>query len=341
MAKITLTGLMADIQGSIGGTTFQRSRAGLIARRKPIPKTSRTAKQSAIIAEHQTLNAQFILLPLSTKLQWDSFALAHTRTDKYGNVNTLTGLNWYQSINFTLFLISEPLKTLPPSYIIPFAPIEYTGCLENNELKITNPFPLITADHSILIYTTPPLTRSTISDWSNFRLTKTLNTSPSNIIDLTADWESTHSRTLNTSQFSSGTIIGIAIQSARKSTGLKSNFVYLLQNVNQCNLMLKYIAQITQSGTAAPTVEILENTIGNIVWSRNSAGIYKGTLTGIFTANKTWSLITFNTLAAVTLDVLFIIWRDNINEVFIETADVGVLADDILKDTSLEIRVYQ
>jgi hypothetical protein len=52
-----------------------------------------------------------------------------------------------------------------------------------------------------------------------------------------------------------------------------------------------YSALLTQSGTDAPVAVILENTIGDIVWTREDGGIgtegmYKGTLLGAFTAGK-------------------------------------------------------
>jgi len=48
-----------------------------------------------------------------------------------------------------------------------------------------------------------------------------------------------------------------------------------------------YVALLTQSGTSAPTVTILENTLGTIVWTRLSAGNYYGTLSDAFVAGKT------------------------------------------------------
>lgn len=47
-----------------------------------------------------------------------------------------------------------------------------------------------------------------------------------------------------------------------------------------------YTALLTQSGTDAPIATVLENTLGDIVWSRNSPGAYIGTLTGAFVPNK-------------------------------------------------------
>lgn len=50
----------------------------------------------------------------------------------------------------------------------------------------------------------------------------------------------------------------------------------------------EYVAQLTQSGTGDPTVNfVIRNEIGTIVWTRNIAGLYLGTLVGAFTADKT------------------------------------------------------
>lgn len=99
-----------------------------------------------------------------------------------------------------------------------------------------------------------------------------------------------------------------------------------------------YTALITQSGGGDPTVEILENTIGNIVWIYSGVGLYKGVLIGRFTDNKTWvsiSPVIINpTLDTVTaeLDGIFRLDSDNI---VILTKD-----NDRLLNTSIEIRVY-
>ena len=49
-----------------------------------------------------------------------------------------------------------------------------------------------------------------------------------------------------------------------------------------------YKALLTQTGTNAPTAVVLENTIGNIVWTRAGTGSYVGTLTGVFTVGSTY-----------------------------------------------------
>lgn len=53
-------------------------------------------------------------------------------------------------------------------------------------------------------------------------------------------------------------------------------------------LSKEYIALITQSGTDAPTVQVIKNELSAaVVWAYSNVGIYTGTLVGAFTASKT------------------------------------------------------
>ena len=98
----------------------------------------------------------------------------------------------------------------------------------------------------------------------------------------------------------------------------------------------KYIALISQTGTANPTVAVLENTIGNIVWTRSLVGVYYGTLTGAFTANKTSVNI-----SGVYKGSAQAIRRNN-NEVNVFTTATLTITetDSLLDETYIEIRVY-
>ena len=99
-----------------------------------------------------------------------------------------------------------------------------------------------------------------------------------------------------------------------------------------------YTALLTQSGTSAPTVTVLENTVGSIVWTRNSAGVYTGTLTGAFTVSKTF--ITSGLGNAGMLNKFRAI-RLNASDLTLTTLDsANASSDTILNDSILEIRVY-
>ena len=69
-----------------------------------------------------------------------------------------------------------------------------------------------------------------------------------------------------------------------------------------------YTALLTQTGEDAPTATVLENTLGDIVWTRIDEGIYIGTLSNSFIENKTGVIINNTAYASdnqiTTVDVL-------------------------------------
>jgi hypothetical protein len=102
----------------------------------------------------------------------------------------------------------------------------------------------------------------------------------------------------------------------------------------------KYIALISQSSTAAPTVIELENTIGPIVWTRISTGVYEGTFAGAFTLDKTYT-----TLSQVATNSIALVYRKTIDTIKIETTNLhsptAAHHDTHLVKNTLEIRVYE
>lgn len=100
-----------------------------------------------------------------------------------------------------------------------------------------------------------------------------------------------------------------------------------------------YEALLTQSSTNAPEVIILQNTLGDIVWTRMGPGNYIGTLANAFPSTKTVTVITNN-------------WDNNVmyicggnvfpDSIYIETKEIGsVDVDGKLEKTPVLIKVYQ
>lgn len=109
---------------------------------------------------------------------------------------------------------------------------------------------------------------------------------------------------------------------------------------------LVYRALLTQTGTDAPTATVLENTLGGtVVWTYNSAGSYKATLTGAFTADKTFLFFGGSPTILSHFSVLNSI-HAGANEINITTQDVNLSApsaaftDGILANTEIAILVY-
>lgn len=109
-----------------------------------------------------------------------------------------------------------------------------------------------------------------------------------------------------------------------------------------------YTAIFSHFSTDAPTVEVLENTIGNIVWSRNAEGDFAGTLAGAFPANKTIAFIqpARHEHGGTTLRSATIYWNTEDN-VMVLIGSMGVDVDYVYTTGSdqsvqlaIEIRVY-
>ena len=102
----------------------------------------------------------------------------------------------------------------------------------------------------------------------------------------------------------------------------------------------KYIALISQSSTADPTVIELENTIGPIIWTRSAVGVYFGTLAGAFTLDKTYV-----TLSNVVANSIVLSQRKDINSIQLDTTNLhsptAAHHDTHLSKNTLEIRVYE
>jgi hypothetical protein len=101
-----------------------------------------------------------------------------------------------------------------------------------------------------------------------------------------------------------------------------------------------YIVKISQAGTAAPTVEILKDTLTGVVLARTSAGNYTLTKAGAFTANKTRPEKDNYTDADGNY---YKITRTSADVMTLETfaaADTETHADGILNNQDLTIEIY-
>ncbi len=101
-----------------------------------------------------------------------------------------------------------------------------------------------------------------------------------------------------------------------------------------------YAALLTQGFTSAPSVTVLQNTLGGtVVWSYSATGTYVGTLTGAFPVDKVPSIN--GIISAGDGSVYHIQWNNN-DTVLLNSLDGlgGGLIDDALSGTFIEIRVY-
>ncbi|MBI4947439.1 MAG: hypothetical protein HY840_13685 [Bacteroidetes bacterium] len=104
----------------------------------------------------------------------------------------------------------------------------------------------------------------------------------------------------------------------------------------------KYVALLTQTGTNPPTAIVLENTIGNIVWTYLSTGSYTATLANGFTGNV-WAIIgTKGVEAGPPQPIAFAnLYKYSNSEAVLRTYNQqNQINNDLLWKTAIEIRVY-
>lgn len=107
-----------------------------------------------------------------------------------------------------------------------------------------------------------------------------------------------------------------------------------------------YTALLTQVDMDNPTAIVLENTIGNIKWTREAAGEYYGTLTGAFgDGSKVFlqQVLSYGgafSSVGVPNDKLVRGYYDSPNTVGVFSSIEGINVDDQIDKVSIEIRIY-
>ncbi|MES3019401.1 MAG: hypothetical protein V4721_16560 [Bacteroidota bacterium] len=98
----------------------------------------------------------------------------------------------------------------------------------------------------------------------------------------------------------------------------------------------EYVALITQAGTSAPTVEVLQNTIGALVWTYDGVGQYRATLAGAFPAlGKTYLTLQSNVFGFNEIAY------GSANHIAVFTVDIaGAGINSRLYHATIVIRVY-
>lgn len=103
-----------------------------------------------------------------------------------------------------------------------------------------------------------------------------------------------------------------------------------------------YRAIMNQTGTNAPVATVLDNTLGGtVVWTRTDVGRYVATLSGAFTANKTWIIMGANSnLDPEGSYVPFYFRRVSDSAINVEISVGATYSDDAIFETPFVVFVY-
>lgn len=191
MARVTYGAYITELKGSIAGTTFQRNKAGKMAKSRAFTPVNPSQLQS----NHQLWLVQLVAswgsLSAYNKGLWNTLASEHDHTDDWGVTKTISGYQWYISYNLNMLLQEMPVVEYPAEFeVIDPAPdfeltadgthlyIHYTG--DNSE----------PGEH-IGVFATPPLKQTNINLRRSLLQIQVRSTTSGAYRDITSFYEST------------------------------------------------------------------------------------------------------------------------------------------------------
>jgi len=122
MARVKFGGLVSEISGSVGGSTFQKSIYGNVLRNKPNPVIRRTPGQINIRYLLRQLHAAWRALTADERTQWNRFLNFSGQTIRRDSGILLTGHDLFIKYNLAKLIIGDSILTVPTYTPMPEVP---------------------------------------------------------------------------------------------------------------------------------------------------------------------------------------------------------------------------
>ena len=161
MARVTYGESITEYAGSIGGVTYHKNASGNIARLRPNPTVNPTPLQAGYQTNMAKCVAFWPTLSQANKDTWDAFAAAHDHITPWGETKTLSGYQWFLSVNLMRLLIGYSICPDAPGWYAAPPPDQFT--IETSSTYIRCAWsPNYDAPYSLLAYCTLPLRQSSL-----------------------------------------------------------------------------------------------------------------------------------------------------------------------------------
>lgn len=156
MARILYTGIVSDIKGSIGGTTFQHNASGRIVKRRSDQKFALSSEQSSSAVKLASIVTRWRGLSVANRDLWNAMALAYPRYDKWGRLKTLSGFQYFTAANRNLLTLGAALIDSPAAYSAPLEVNDYDPVATNATLSLDFSVPQNYSRYNLVIMASPP-----------------------------------------------------------------------------------------------------------------------------------------------------------------------------------------
>ena len=209
MARIKFGIGVADIRGSLAGTTFSSGTYGAYMRRKAVPTNTKTTIQTERRAEFASLSAKWRGLTDSERETWISQAPAYTRANSFGDNVPLTGQALFMRCNLNLLQVSAPQISvaIPP---VSMTAVDAGGMTIDNTATdvVFDSVGATSATTAVIAYATDVFSNGVkYVPKSKYRIVDIVPISTASAdLDFSAGWQSQFGRTLSVS------IVGSKVQ---------------------------------------------------------------------------------------------------------------------------------
>lgn len=158
MALIKTTAIVAEISGKINGTVFSKNRYGAYARTKVTPVNRNTNAQQTARGYLTEVSQSWRGLTDAQRLGWNEGAKNFTRTNVFGDIRNLSGVNLFARLNANLKHIgSAVISACPlPKSVPAISSLSVAADVSDDSLELTFA-PAIDAGVKIEIYATAGL----------------------------------------------------------------------------------------------------------------------------------------------------------------------------------------
>jgi hypothetical protein len=189
MARVQYGSFVTEMAGSIGGTSFQRNHSGNTARAKAQQKFFPSSLQSGTRNQFGRVSVNWSALTIEEQTGWNEFAALHPVTDRWGNVKGLSGFQYFVMVNRNLATLGVSGITLPGDYVGPTIITEIVAVGDGDNLGFDTVIEYDLTGKSVLVFATPPVRTSKLTNRKNLRLIKIYTEPELQLFLITSEWE--------------------------------------------------------------------------------------------------------------------------------------------------------
>lgn len=187
MARIKVNTIVSDIVGSIGGTTFSNTRAGLVMKNKINRRSVNSTSQQLCNNVMFTCQQAWLGLTTAQRSQWDYFANFYKVSQKGDKSRILNGHELFLKINFYRVTYGHSIFTDSQFIKYDSEPIICGLSLSGSDLHLVSSRTMVSSSEFIFCQVTPRMKISVFNPSNRYR-TIVFSTTNSDTFDISTPY---------------------------------------------------------------------------------------------------------------------------------------------------------